>query len=363
MLISLCITFALVFNTLAAPRADARDAALVKEVEAALDRAAAADEFSGVLLVAKNGKPIFTKAHGFADREAKAPINAQTKFNLGSMNKMFTAVAVAQLVERGKLSFDDPIGKHLPDYPNKDAAARVTVHHLLTHTSGLGDYFSPAYFAARAKIGKVSELLPFFAAKPLEFEPGARFRYSNAGFVVLGLVVEKVSGQDYYDYVRQHVFKPAGMTDTDSYNYGRRVPNLALGYSMATPTGPVAPGQPRQEKREVFKGTPAGGGYSTAEDLLKFSAALMGNKLLSAKYTEIVTTGKVAAGGGKYGYGFGDRVTNGQRSFGHNGGAPGVGANLVIYPASGYTFVMLTNYDPDAMQKMSAEIGRLIVGG
>src|SRR3712207_3641558 len=190
MLLSLCITLALVFNAPAAPpHALADEAALVKAVGDALERAAAADEFSGIVLIAKGGRPVFQKSYGFANREAKTPIDAQTKFNLGSMNKMFTAVAVAQLAEAGKLSFDDTGAKHLPDYPNKDAAARVRVHHLLTHTSGLGDYFSPDYFANRAKITKVSELLPFFAAKPLEFEPGARFRYSNAGFVVLGLIV------------------------------------------------------------------------------------------------------------------------------------------------------------------------------
>ena len=363
MLPALFITLALVFNTLALPPAGADDAALAKAVGDVLDRAAAADEFSGIVVIAKNGAPVFRKSHGFANKEAKTPITPQTKFNLGSMNKMFTAVAVAQLAERGLLSFDDTVGKHLPDYPNKDMAARVRVHHLLTHTSGLGDYFSPAFFANRSKISKVAELLPYFATNPLEFEPGARFRYSNAGFALLGLIVEKVSGQDYYDYVREHIFRPAGMTNTDSYEYGQRVENLATPYTMMTPAGPVPAGEPRRPRNEIFKGAPAGGGYSTAEDLLKFSAALTGNKLLGPKYTEIVTTGKVKTGPHKYAYGFGEHMANGQRSFGHNGGAPGVGANLKIYPALGYTFVMLTNYDPEAMQKLSGQIDRIIVGG
>ena len=153
------------------------------------------------------------------------------------------------------------------------------------------------------------------------------------------------------------------MTDTDSYEYGQKVANLATAYTMMTPTGPVPVGEPRRARNEIFKGTPAGGGYSTAEDMLKFAAALTSNRLLGAKYTEIVTTGKIKMGPQKYAYGFGEHMTNGQRSFGHNGGAPGVGTYFQIYPASGHTFVMLTNYDPEAMEKLSEQIERLIVGG
>jgi CubicO group peptidase (beta-lactamase class C family) len=358
MFISLCVTLALAFNSLA----PSGDVALAKSVGDALERAAAADEFSGIVVITRGGRPVFRKSYGFADREAKAPIDMQTRFNLGSMNKMFTAVAVAQLAERGKLSFDDTVARHLPDYPNKEVAAKVTIHHLLTHTSGLGDYFSPAFFAARAKITKVSELLPFFAEKPLEFEPGARFRYSNAGFVVLGLVVERASGEDYYDYVRRNVFKPAGMTNTDSFEHGARVANIATPYTRVTPTGPVPAGEPRRARTEIFKGTPAGGGYSTAEDMLKFAAALTSHKLLGAKHTEIVTTGKVAMGPFKYAYGFGEHANGGRRSFGHNGGSPGVGAYFQVYPATGHVFVLLTNYDPEVMEKMSRQIERLING-
>lgn len=147
-----------------------------------------------------------------------------TRFNLGSMTKMFTAVAIAQLAELGKLSFHDPISRHLPDYPNEAVASKVTIHHLLTHTSGMGDYQNEKFYARLDQLRTLSDLVPLFVNDPLAFESGAKWDYSNAGFVVLGLIIEKVSGQDYFTYVKQHVFKPAGMTSTDFYERDKNVP-------------------------------------------------------------------------------------------------------------------------------------------
>jgi CubicO group peptidase (beta-lactamase class C family) len=326
-----------------------KEAALVKEIESLLERAASAGTFSGAVLVARDGSPIFKKAYGMANREMKIANNLDTKFNLGSMNKMFTSIAIAQLAARGRLSFNDPIAKHLPDYPNKEVAAKVTIHHLLTHTSGLGNYMSEAFFRNRANLKNVADLLPYFVNDALKFEPGARWQYSNAGFVVLGLVVEKLSGQSYDDYVKEHIFKVAGMKDTDSY--AGETPNLALSYTRATTDGgrpqPDAPLRPISPF--PHKGSPAGGGYSTLGDLLKFDQALRTHKLLSAKYTEIVTTGKVDAPFGKYAYGFGNEIFNGKRFFGHNGGAPGVAAQYDAYPETNYTLIVLGNYDPPAI--------------
>src|SRR5581483_8390858 len=182
-----------------------------------LDGLAKDDRFSGVVLLAKGGKPFYVKAYGLADKEKNLPINPQTKFNLGSMNKMFTAVAIAQLAEQGKLSFDDTVGKFLPDYPNKDVVNKVTIHHLLTHTSGLGSFWNAKFDEKKGSIRTVADYLSLFVDDPLRFEPGARFEYSNAGFIVLGGIIEKVSGQSCYDYVRERIYKPAGMTNTDCY--------------------------------------------------------------------------------------------------------------------------------------------------
>ncbi|MDQ3256996.1 MAG: beta-lactamase family protein [Acidobacteriota bacterium] len=347
------------------------NAEMVKEIETFVDKLAAEDKFSGVVIVAKDGLPIFKKAWGLANVASKVPNNVNTKFNLGSMNKMFTAVAVAQLMERGKLSFDDTVGKHLPDYPNKAVADGVTIHHLLTHTSGTGSYWNEKFFKQRATLRTVTDHLPLFADEPLAFKPGEKFRYSNAGFTLLGAIIERVSGQSYYDYVKENIYKPAGMTDTGFYEPDSTTPNLATGYTNASPDGQREPGPrreyvpgPRRENTDLreIKGGPAGGGYSTVEDLLKFHLALRSHKLLNRKYTDIVTTGKVETGMPmrKYAYGFGDEIFGGKHIVGHNGGAPGIAANFEMYPELGYTAIILSNYDPPAMMPVVMKIREAI---
>jgi CubicO group peptidase (beta-lactamase class C family) len=338
------------------------EAARLKELESLLDKATAADAFSGAVLVARNGVPVFKKAYGMANREQRVANRTDTKFNLGSMNKMFTSVAIAQLAERGKLSFDDTIARHLPGYPNKEVAAKVTIHHLLTHTSGLGNYMSAEWLEKRAEIKTPADLLPYFAQAPLKFAPGASWQYSNAGFVVLGLIVEKLSGQSYYDYVRSHVFKPAGMSDTDSYESAREVANMAVGYTHMGEDGRGRPSNPLRPNTSwlPFRGSPAGGGYSTLDDMLRFDRALRTHKLLSAKFTELITTGKVDAPFDKYAYGFGDHRVNGKRYVGHNGGAPGIAAQFQSYTDTGYTLVVLANYDPPVVMPLVKEIEQVL---
>jgi CubicO group peptidase (beta-lactamase class C family) len=272
-----------------------------------------------------------------------------TKFNLGSMNKMFTAVAIAQLAQAKRLSFDDPISKHLPDYPNKEVADKVTIHHLLTHTSGMGLYWNEKFRAQREKLLTVAAHLPLFASDPLSFAPGEKFQYSNAGYMVLGAIIEKVSGQDYYSYVQEHVYKPAGMVETGFYEPGKEIPNLAIGYTRESDDGKQLDEARDNENIREIRGGPAGGGYSTVEDMVKFHMALRSYKLLNKEHTELVTTGKVdGPGGSRYGYGFGDNTSGGKHIVGHNGGAQGIAANFEMYPELGYTVVLLMNTDPPA---------------
>jgi CubicO group peptidase (beta-lactamase class C family) len=332
------------------------DAQIAASLGAYLDELSAGDKFSGVVLVAKDGKPIFEKAYGLANKAKNIPNNRETKFNLGSMNKMFTSVAIAQLVQAGKLSFDDTVGKHLPDYPNKDVANKVTIHHLLTHTSGLGSYWNAKFEARKGSIKTVSDYISLFADEPVAVEPGKRFQYSNSGFIVLGAIIEKAAGQSYYDYVREHIYKPAGMTHTDAYEMTADTPNLAMGYATDGEKGSRRENSGTRPNR----GGPAGGGYSTVEDLLRFHAALRNHKLLNQKYTELITAGKVEMGGAKYAYGFGDEVINGKRVFGHNGGAPGIASDLSMYPELGYTSVVMTNYDPPLMMPVVRRIRQMI---
>ncbi len=192
------------------------EAEAVAALRAYLDKAIAADHFSGAALLAQNGKVVFEQAYGLANREKKTPNQLNTQFRIGSMNKMFTAVAIIQLVQSGKIKLTDPLSKFLPDYANKDLASKVTIHHLLTHTGGTGDFFGQEFDAHRLELRTLDDYVKLYEKRPLQFEPGARWEYSNFGFLLLGVVIEKVTGQSYYDYVREHVFKPSGMTLTDS---------------------------------------------------------------------------------------------------------------------------------------------------
>jgi D-alanyl-D-alanine carboxypeptidase len=324
------------------------EADALKAFRAYLDRAAAAGRFSGTALVAKNGKPVFTAVYGMADRDKKIPNQLGTQFRIGSMNKMFTATAVLQLVQAGKISLTDPLGKYLPDYPNKDVATKVTIHHLLTHTGGTGDFFGPEFDKHRLELRTLQDYVKLYGERGLAFEPGSRWEYSNYGFLLLGLVVQKASGQDYYDYVREHIFKPAGMNSTDSLPEDQAAPGRSVGY---TKMGGAKEWRPNVDTLP-YRGTSAGGGYSTVEDLLAFANALENHTLLDAKNVDLLTTGKVdtpGGGGSKYGYGFGDETSaDGVRCFGHGGGAPGMNGDLKICPQSGYVIAVLANLDPQA---------------
>jgi CubicO group peptidase (beta-lactamase class C family) len=322
------------------PRQRLTESEIREKVDALITRMAEADVFSGAVLVAKDGKPIYEKACGIASRVWKAPNRIDTRFNIASLGKMFTAVAVAQLAERGKLSYEDTVGKFLPDYPNEDVARKVTVHHLLTHTSGLG---SRSLSSFRKGFRTLEEYFPSFVNEPLRFEPGSRFDYSNDGYLLLGAIVEKASGRDYYDYVREHVYGPAGMTGSDCYDLDTDPPNLATGY-MDGPDG--------TRRNNVFRlpvrGLPFGLGYSTVEDLLKFDSALRSHKLLGAESTDTLWKGKVDdRQGGQYGYGFFVNWYNGARAIGHGGGWSGITNRMDMFPDLGYTYVILSNYDAE----------------
>lgn len=314
------------------------------EAIAALKEHLAKANLSGAVLVAKHDKTLFSGAFGLADREQSKPNTLDTQFRIGSMNKMFTAVAILQLVQAGKLKLTDTVGRHMPDYPNKDVAGKVTVHHLLTHTGGTGDIFGPQYEKHRLELKTLNDYVRLYGERGLEFEPGAKHVYSNYGFLLLGALIAKISGEDYYEYVRRHVFKPAGMSLTDSLPETEAVSGRAVGYMRGGPNRDTLP----------WRGTSAGGGYSTVGDLAKFARALLSHKLLDAEHTRLLTTGKVDAFPGmKYAYGFTDAYGGGVRWFGHGGGAPGMNGDLRIYPESGYVVAVLANTDPPAAQRVA----------
>lgn len=323
---------------------------LVEEIRSFVQERADQGAFSGAVLVARDGATIFEAAHGYASLDYEVPNRIDTKFNLGSMNKMFTAVAVAQLAAEGRLSFENRIIDHLPDYPNAEVARKVTIRHLLTHTSGLGSYWTEEYErTSKDRFRAVADYLPLFADQPLRFEPGSEWFYSNAGFMVLGLIIERVSGQDYFEYVREHIYEPAGMTATDAYEVDGVIPNVAVGYTRDG----AKPGELKNNLfLHVVKGGPAGGGYSTVRDLLSFSRALWSHRLLSPEMTAEVTEAKVGTGtpGQSYGFGFLSIVENGHRLVGHSGGFSGINSYLDMYVDLGYTVAVLSNRDMGAAE-------------
>ena len=321
---------------------------LIAATRKTIEAEVAADRFAGAVLIVKGGKPVFSEAYGLADREHKTANTMKTRFRIGSMNKMFTAVATLQLAQAGKLDLKDPLGKYLTDYPNKDVATKVTIHELLTHTGGTGDIFGPEFESHRTDLRTLQDYVNLYGNRAPKFEPASQWEYSNYGFILLGAIIERVSGKSYYDYVREHIYVPAGMTSTGSEPEDKAVSDRSIGYtkmdsSAWTPNTDTLP----------YRGTSAGGGYSTVEDLARFAEALEGHKLLDALYTEVLTSGKPGTPDRSYAYGFEDRMVNGTRCFGHGGGAPGMNGDLKICPGPGYVIAVLANLDPPAASRVS----------
>ncbi len=316
-------------------------AEIAAELKAHLERLAAADVFSGVVLLEKDGEILLHEAYGEAIKGYDLPNKPDTKFNLGSMNKMFTAVAIAQLEEQGRLAYEDPIGKYLGrEWVRPEVGEKVRIHHLLTHTSGLGSYFTPEFMdASRALFRDIDDYRAIVDDDSLRFEPGTRWAYSNTGFLLLGAIIEAVTGQSYYDYVREKIYQPAGMSNTDAYASDEVVPNLAIGYDPVVTDAGV---RWRNNLLEhVVRGGPAGGGYSTAPDLLAFAQALRGDRLVSAETRQLLTTPKPELGSPEYGYGFG--MMEDGRFVGHTGGFPGISAILQMDLDGNWTLVILSN--------------------
>lgn len=315
----------------------------LKAFESRAEEHAGNRKFSGAYLIAQDGKVIAAKAYGWADREAKIPNTLQTKFRIGSMNKMFTAVATLQLVQSGKLSLDGKVGTYLPDYPNREIAEKVTIRQLLTHTGGTGDFFGPEFSANRLNLKTHKDYIDLFGSRAPGFPPGTKDAYSNFGFLILGNIIERASGVSYYDYVDEHIFKPAGMKDTGSLPEEQPVANLAKPYT-AKDGGLVS-----AEGILPYRGTSAGGGYSTVGDLVKFAEALQTGKLLPQAVVDDATAPHNLAGNYGYGFGTSQRI---RRAFHHGGGAPGMNAHLYVYPSLGRVVVIASNFDPAAADNL-----------
>jgi CubicO group peptidase (beta-lactamase class C family) len=248
-----------------------------------------------------------------------------------------------QLVEEGRLSLTDRLDKFLDEsWLAKDIAEKIEIRHLLTHSSGLGSYFNQTYMeSSKNSYRALDDYKPLISGETLQFEPGTGNRYSNTGMFLLGVVIEKVTGQDYFSYIRDRIYGPAGMGNSDSYEMDQPVPNLAIGYE---PSNENETGWSNNLYLHVLKGGPAGGGFSTVSDLHKFALALTGFKLLGREYTEELYSPKPGLHSPDYGYGFGIRGSSEDRVVGHSGGFAGISSNLDIYLDRGFVSVVLSNY-------------------
>lgn len=315
--------------------------AIGRQTELLMQQGCATGVFSGAVLVAKGDVVLAASGCGQANRRYAAPITAESKLNLGSMDKMFTAVAVMQLVEAGKVSLDQPVGTYLDDsWLPADVSRQITVRHLLTHTSGLSSFLGAEFRRSPRAFRALDDYKRLVRSETPAFPPGTRYQYSNTGMLLAGAIVEKISGETYFDYVRRHVFEPAGMADTAAFALDEPVPNLAIGYGWA----PQSPWGWRENTLDyVYRGSPAGGGFSTVHDLHRFAQALMAGKLVSPASLQLLWPAQTP---NDYGAGFMITAnTHAGRIVGHEGFFTGVSSQLEIYLDRGYIVVILGNQD------------------
>lgn len=301
--------------------AQSKNYAEVKKIKAIINDSVLGKNYNGSVLIAEDDNILLRESYG-VNHENKSNHN-ETLYEIASMGKMFTATSIMQLVEKNKLSLDQTIGELLKYYPNKEAK-NITIQQLLSHTSGLGDFFSPEFDKKKETIKSLKDYLPFFVNDPLEFKSGEQMRYSNAGFIVLGLIIEEVTNLDYKTYVKKHIFNKLNMNST----------------------GPLV--------------SSAGGGKSTINDFLKFANGLKNHKLITSASLKLMTTDHFKNG---YGYGMSLRNLNGSKIYGHNGGAPGVSGELDIVEESDLVIITLSNRSPmDGWAQLRNNIRKLFFG-
>lgn len=334
------------------PKEAVPHAEIARLTRGGIDRLVQAYDFSGCLTVVDGAETIFDECRGIAERNFGTPVDHQTRFHIGSMDKMFTAVAIAQLVETGKLSWNSTLAQLVPEYPDRETAKKITVWQLLHHTSGLGDFFVPEFFQNREKFVNPADYLDLISRQPKPGTPGGDLNYSNAGYILLGRIVENVSHENYFDYIQRHVFMPAGMANSGFDAQEDVTPKLATGYFH---DGVFSTVWKANWMSLPFKGSPAGGGYSTNADLLRFAKALRDAKLVKRETLQKMFDNEVPAGPGGYAAGFGDRVSHGRHIRGHAGGAPGMNANLAIVWETNAAVAVTSNEGESAAAMLLSE--------
>lgn len=337
----------------------AADGSIAARLDAAVDRAIVDADFSGALMLKRGDQVVYQRAVGQAERVFGAANRIDTRFNVASIGKMFTATAVLRLVERGRIDLDAPILRYLTDYPARAVAEQITARQLLSHSSGVGNYWEAIAQKPSQAFVEARDFLPLIADQPLEFTPGERLGYSNGGYVILGLIVEALTGEAYADHIRRTIFEPLGMSGSGDWPLDLVVLNRADGYSRDE----AVPGAWRNNLFvNQFRGGPAGGGYSTVADLLTFITALGDGRLVSPKMYATATTGLFDLGRARYGLGFMEETINGHRMVGNTGGHVGIAGEVWRYEDLGYTFAMLTNGEVDGYWAMNVAVKDILCG-
>lgn len=316
-----------------------------------LQACAEVEDFSGSVLVTHHGQTLLAKGYGLANHEHDVANAPNTKFRLGSITKQFTAMAILLLQEQGRLSVDDPVSKHLPATP--DAWEAITIHHLLSHTSGLPNFTSfPEYTKRWMLPSPPTETIQRFVDKPLEFAPGEQFSYSNSGYIVLGAIIEKVSGQSYAEFVGKNIFGPLGMNDSGYDTHDAILMHRAAGYQR---DGEGIKNAPYLDMTQPHA---AGALYSTVEDLARWDEAITEGKLLSpAAREKMFTIVK-----GNYAYGWQVTQRGGRQQTAHGGGINGFATYILRVPDEKLCVVVLSNVVPSQTGRMAGDLASIVLG-
>ncbi|TDD95676.1 serine hydrolase domain-containing protein [Actinomadura rubrisoli] len=338
---------------------------------------ASKDQFSGSLLLTCRGRTVLSRSHGMADKRTGVRNGPETRFALASVTKLFTATAVHQLVQQGKLNYTDTVGAHLDGFP-AEIADKVTVHHMLTHSSGLGDFFNLPGFPEESKKWDTADkvlngTVQFIRRTKLAFPPGAGNLYSNAALCLLGAMIAAVSRRPYYDYVTEHVFQAAGMRDSAFYTK----PQWRTDRRIAHPYTKLPGSSQRTDSLEenLFIGLPAGDSFATCADMERFAHALLDHDLLDAPHTDLMLGAKIPRPPQKNppqgsappestafaGYGPVTALSQGQWIHGHGGGSSGASTNIDFFPGSGWVVVILSNYEARTTEPIAGLARRLIL--
>ena len=331
---------------LAAMAADKPDALALAQLDGYALGLEAAEKFSGTVLVAQGDEVLFEKAYGRRDENKEALLAPGDRFNLASAGKMFTSVAILQQIAAGRLSLDTTVGQVLKDYPNRSFADTVTVRQLLTHTAGAGDMdelFGAEHAAERARLRTLSDMVAVHGNRAPEFTPGSEQKYGNYGYIVLGRMLEVLSGQDFETYIRQHVLAPANMRQTGFVECSDPAPDIAVGYVE------VSGKRVRNCETLPSRGFAAGGEVGVARDLLRFVQALNAGTLLPpALFAQATTPQHEFMGLGLFATGYGKDVPERDFRWGHGGSADGICTDVRHYPRTGETVIVLSNKDAPA---------------